>query len=246
MLFNRLKNKKPRDVARHLYVRSIASLHRPLVKPGKMDPYHGVLPKFIELTQQVASPAILEIGSRDVTGVTRRDLFPHSSDYVGFDVLAGAGVDVVGDAHRLSQSFPPERFDFVYATSVFEHLLFPWKVALEINKVLRPGGYAYVSTHPVWPEHEMPWDFWRFPKSGFHALFNRFTGFEIVSLVEGLPCTVYSLVDDWPTRGNCFGKANQGVAVIARKISDVRDDLLRWDIAPSDVLDTMYPAKEPE
>jgi len=233
-----------RDLSTHLYLRIMAAMHRPFVKRGRDDPYHAVFASFISLTEQAPAPSILEIGSRNVTGVTRRNLFAHCADYVGFDVVAGEGVDIVGDAHRLSKCFPAARFDFVYAISVFEHLLFPWKVVLEINKVLKPEGYVYVSTHPVWPEHEMPWDFWRFPHNGFHALFNQYTGFEVVSLAEGLPCRTYSLVDDAPTRGNCFGTTNQGVALIARKICDFRSDLLKWDIEVSDVIDTTYPNRQ--
>lgn len=136
-----------------------------------------------------------------------------------------------------------EHFDFVYSISVFEHLLFPWKAVLEINKVMKPEGYVFVSTHPVWPAHELPWDFWRFPRNGFHALFNQYTGFEIVSLTEGLPCKIYSLAPDAPTRSNSFETMNQGVALIARKIGSYRSDLLKWDIEVSDVVDTMYPSK---
>ncbi|MEO7916523.1 MAG: methyltransferase domain-containing protein, partial [Dokdonella sp.] len=145
---------------------------------------------------------------------------------------------------KLSGCFPSEHFDYIYSVSVFEHLLFPWKAVLEINKVLKTGGHVFLSTHPVWPAHELPWDFWRFPHNGLHALFNKFTGFEIVSLTEGLPCKVYSLVDDIPTRGNCFHTMHQGVALIARKTGDYRSDLLKWDIDVSEVIDTMYPAAE--
>lgn len=238
-------NTKMKGYAKKLYFKVIDVLHHPLIKRGADDPYHAVFSKFISLSKQEPSPpSMLEIGSRNVTGVTRRNLFPHCVDYIGFDVLAGDGVDIVGDAHKLSESFPLERFDFIYSISVFEHLLFPWKVVLEINKVMRPGGYVFVSTHPVWPAHELPWDFWRFPRNGFHALFNQYTGFEIVSLTEGLPCKTYSLVDDAPTRGNCFETMNQGVALIARKIGNYRSDLLKWDIDVSDVVDTMYPSKQ--
>jgi len=76
-------------------------------------------------------------------------MFSHCADYVGFDIIAGNGVDIVGDAHRLSESFPPDHFDFVFSISVFEHLLFTWKAILEINKVMKSGGYVYLSTHPV-------------------------------------------------------------------------------------------------
>lgn len=234
-----------KDYAKTLYFKIIDVMHHPFVQRGADDPYHVVFREFISLSERASCPTILEIGSRNVSGVTRRELFSFCDDYVGFDILPGDGVDLIGDAHKLSDNFPSEHFDFVYSMSVFEHLVFPWKAVLEINKVTKLGGHVYISTHPSWPGHELPWDFWRFPRNGFHALFNRFTGFEIVSLTEGLPCKIYSLVDDAPTRRNCFATMNQGVAVIARKIDSYRSDLLKWDIEISDVVDTMYPKKHP-
>jgi len=228
-----------------VYFRMINLLHAPLTKHGANDPYHAVFREFIEITKSMPSPSILEIGSRNVSGITRKSFFPHCENYTGFDIHSGDGVDVVGDAHRLSENFPDTRFDYAYSISVFEHLLFPWKVVMEINRILKTGGHVFISTHPVWPAHELPWDFWRFPGNGFHALFNTYTGFEIVSLTEGLPCKMYSLVDDIPTRNNCFGTLNQGVAVIAKKIGDYRDDLLKWDVDLSEVVDTMYPKRAP-
>jgi len=235
---------KTKDYTRKLCFKIIDLLHCPFVKRGADDPYHSVFGQFISLTKQASSPTILEIGSRNVTGITRRHLFAHCGSYVGFDIIDGDGVDIVGDAHNLSEYFPVDHFDFIYSVSVFEHLLFPWKVVLEINKVTRLNGLVFVSTHPAWPEHESPWDFWRFPRNGFHALFNYYTGFEILSLVEGLPCKLYSLVDDDSTRGVCFQTTNQGVALIARKIGEYRSDLLKWDIEVSDVIDTMYPNQQ--
>lgn len=232
-----------KDYAKKLYFKIIDVMHLPLIKRGDIDPYHTVFSEFISLSKQVSCSSILEIGSRKVSGITRRDLFSHCTEYVGFDVLMGEGVDIVGDAHKLSESFPPEYFNFVYSISVFEHLLFPWKAVLEINKVIKLEGYVYLSTHPVWPTHELPWDFWRFPSRGFHALFNKYTGFEIISLAEGLPCKIYSLAPDPPTRTNSFEIMNQGVALIARKTGNYCKDLLRWDIEVSDVVNTMYPSK---
>jgi hypothetical protein len=36
---------------------------------------------------------------------------------------------------------------------------------------------------------------------------------------------------------------NQGVALIARKTGEYRDDLLKWDIDVADAVDNMYPGK---
>lgn len=228
----------------HLYFMAIHALHRPLRTKSAEDPVHAVFGDFIDLSKQIENPSILEIGSRNVTGISRRESFPHCKDYVGFDVLAGDGVDVVGDAHDLSGLLPQEHFDYVYSVSVFEHLLFPWKAVLETNKIMKTGGYVFIWTHPVWPAHELPWDFWRFPENGFHALFNKYTGFEIIDLKEGLPGRIYSLTDDAPTHTNCLNIVNQGVALIARKTGDFRRDLLKWDIDVAEVIDTMYPDKK--
>jgi len=237
-------NIKMKNYMKRLYFKLIDLMHRPFVKRGADDPFHALFGEFISLSKQAHSPSILEIGSRNVSGITRRDIFSHCVEYVGFDILPGDGVDIVGDVHKLSEICPLEHFDFIFSISVFEHLLFPWKTVLEINKVMKSGGYILISTHPVWPAHELPWDFWRFPGNGFHALFNKYTGFEIVSLAEGLPCKIYSLVDDPPTRGNCFHTVNQGVVLIARKTGSYRSDLLKWEIGVSDVLNTMYPSNE--
>ena len=237
------KRLTPFGYAQAIYFKFIDLLHLPFVQQGWKDPYHLVLNEFLSLGKAIPSPTVLEIGSRNVTGVTRRDLFPHCREYIGFDILPGKAVDIVGDVHKLSELCPPQYFDLVYSISVFEHLLFPWKAVLEINKVMKLGGYLHVSTHPAYPAHELPWDFWRFPYNSFHALFNKYTGFEIISLTEGLPCKAYSLVDDGPTRGLWIGTLNLGVALIAKKIGDYRSDLLKWDIDITDVVSTMYPNK---
>src|ERR1044072_7003937 len=63
------------------------------------------------------------------------------------DVLPGENVTVVGDAHQMTALFPPATFDFVQSVSVFEHLVMPWKVALEMNRVMKLGALAFVFTH---------------------------------------------------------------------------------------------------
>ena len=223
------------------YYRLINFLHSPFVSKGEHDPYHQTFGRFLELGRALDAPTVLEIGCRNVTGITRRDLFPHRKEYVGFDVHPGDGVDVVGDSHRLSAYLPENNFDLVYTISVFEHLMFPWKAVLEINKVMKVGGYVFISTHPAWPAHELPWDFWRFMSGGFQALFNEYTGFELVTVTEGLPCKAYPLVDDGPTKSITSGVMNLGVAAIARKTNEYRSDLLKWDIDIADITDSTYP-----
>ncbi len=229
---------------RNLYFKCIQYLHRPFTQKGAHDPFHTIYSEFVDITQTYESPSILQLGAKIIMSDLLKSRYPNCNDYIGHDIRAGKGVDVVGDAHKLSESFPKDRFDFVFSISVFEHLMFPWKVALEMNKVLKTGGYVFIGTHTTWPEHEAPWDYWRYPANGFHALFNKHTGFEIVRLSEGLPSKMYTLVDDAATQLNHQHTVSQGVSLIAKKIGKPRADL-SWDIDIEDLTDTEYPTHLP-
>jgi SAM-dependent methyltransferase len=99
---------------------------------------------------------------------------------VGIDVHPGINVDVVGDAHRLSEVFGEASFDAVVSSAVFEHLAMPWVVAEEISRVLRPGGLVYIETHFSHSMHELPWNFFQFSHEGLKVLFNEALGFETI------------------------------------------------------------------
>jgi SAM-dependent methyltransferase len=156
------------------------------------------------------------------------------------DIHPGPNVDVVGDAHRLSEAFPASSFDAIVSVAVFEHLFFPWKVAIEMNKVLKPGGSVFVATHPAWPAHELPWDFLRFQENGMHALFNKATGFKVSAVKEGLPARLLPLVLDRAYAQVGLFNVNMAIAVEAVKIGEV-DARLRWDVPVNEITDTMYP-----
>jgi SAM-dependent methyltransferase len=52
---------------------------------------------------------------------------------------------IAADASKLP--FSQGEFDVVFSFSVFEHLESPTLVMKEISRVLRPGGFAFISTH---------------------------------------------------------------------------------------------------
>ena len=144
---------------------------------------------------QTPDPSLLEIGSRARSGNVYRGWFPEKLDYVGMDVHPGPNVDVVGDAHHLSRCIN-RRFDFMLSISTFEHLLMPWKVALEMNKTLNDGGKALIISHPSWPLHEEPWDFFRFSKESWHGIFNVHTGFRVVDAQYQLPASIVPMYNN--------------------------------------------------
>lgn len=222
-------------------VAAAEQLYASHLRRGADDPYHALFPKFCDRVNGVPQARILEIGAREVSGTSRRGNFLTTDGYTGMDIHAGPGVDVVGDAHQLSKMFPANHFDAICSMSVFEHLAFPWKVVMEMNTVLKTGGLCYVSTHPVWPPHELPWDFWRFPVAGLKLLFSEGLGFRLLDATEGLPGRVHSMVDDPPTRGLPYFELNLGVALIAEKIADYDREKVRWDLPLDTVLNSLYP-----
>lgn len=124
---------------------------------------------------------VLEIGSREVTGISNARKAFNKAQYIGFDYYPGENVDVVGDAHRLSSYFKQEdKFDIVFSSSCFEHFAMPWVVAAEIAKVLKVGGFVFVETHFSFSSHERPWHFFQFSDMALRVLFSEALGFEYV------------------------------------------------------------------
>jgi hypothetical protein len=183
---------------------------------------------------------VLEIGSRARSGISRRNLFPATCNYTGFDIVAGENVDCVGDAHALSRILPASHFDSVFSVSVWEHLCMPWVVSLELNKVMKLGAMAMINTHQSWPSHEEPWDYFRFSNYSWDALFNADTGFEIVARGTGIPCvmaasqfhpSIHASRVDWH-----YGYF--ATRCVARKIGETS---LTWPVDPKIILKGNYP-----
>lgn len=180
---------------------------------------------------------MLDIGGRDRSGLDRSKDYPQCEVTV-LDIVESQNVDVVGDAHRLSKYFPPEHFDAVMSVSVFEHLLMPWKVATEINKVLKTGGIGLVFTHQTLGMHDLPWDFWRFSDNAWKALFNVNTGFEIIATALDRP---HFILPFYFTMGKQLAEnaaGFEGSAVLFRKIGPCRE---QWLTEISDIDPTEYP-----
>ncbi len=64
---------------------------------------------------------------------------------------------------------PSRTVDFLIAGAVFEHVPFVWATVLEIARVLRPGGHAFVVAPSRGHVHNV-YDCWRFYPDGYRAL----------------------------------------------------------------------------
>lgn len=203
------------------------------------DPYHQVFVRFAAELRQIDAGAVLEVGSRARSGNVYRGIVPDHLDYVGLDVKGGPNVDVVGDAHDLASVLAGRRFRAAFSIAVFEHLLMPWKVAVEINRVLEPGGLLFVGSHQTFPLHEEPWDFFRYSEYGWHGLFNAATGFEVLAVAMGEPVILVANALTASTWRMDESRAFLGCAVLCRKTADTALD---WPVDPSTIVSSLYPA----
>lgn len=231
----------------NVYFRILASVAFPGRRIGEVETQGAGRDPFAEFLHEMNLRAtggarVLEVGARAVSGVTVRERFALGVDYVGMDVHSGPNVDITGDAHVLSEMFTPESFDGVFSLSVFEHLLMPWVVVLETNKILKMGGLTMIATHPTWPPHELPWDFWRFQENAFWALFNKSTGFELLAVVSSTPSRIFPMQRASYLLGTTKTIAPMGVSVIARKIGPV-DPRISWPLRAADITDSAYPLR---
>jgi hypothetical protein len=205
------------------------------------DPFFGCWDHFIDHLRTLNSGTVLEMGSRARSAITYRHLLPSNLDYIGMDILGGPNVDVVGDAHKLEELFGKDRFVAAFSRSLFEHLAMPWKVALELNKVLLPGSWVYTGSHQTWPLHEEPWDFWRFSRNSWKALSNTSTGFEIVETAYGEPARIHPIRAHAATRSLPDFAAYLGSASIVQKVSETH---LTWPVPLEVASEESYPVGE--
>lgn len=167
-----------RDFVKSLILGDKFYLHKdvPLSKTIAHDKWQDYL---IELANK-NHWKVLEIGSREVTGVSLMRKRLVSAEYVGFDFYTGNNVDVIGDVHKLSSYFNGEKFDLIFSSACFEHFAMPWIASQEMVKLLKMGGYIFVETHYSYSSHERPWHYFQFSEKALEVLFNREMGIECV------------------------------------------------------------------
>lgn len=118
---------------------------------------------------------ILEVGSRQAINQEEladlRGLFPNSK-FIGIDMQAGPGVDLVASAEKIP--FEKNTFDAIFCLETLEHAEKPWLICQEIERVLKPKGIAIVSSQQNFPIHMHPSDYFRYTPMGLKALFPNF------------------------------------------------------------------------
>ena len=96
------------------------------------------------------------------------------------DIESGANIraDICRDNSDLISG---NSIDIVICTEVLEHVSNPFAAAIEINRILKPGGKAYITTPFNFRIHGPLPDNWRFTIHGLRQLFSHM---EILSIEE--------------------------------------------------------------
>jgi SAM-dependent methyltransferase len=83
------------------------------------------------------------------------------------------------------------RFDRIFCNQVLEHLPEPAAALTELHRVLKPSGRILLSAPLYYPEHQVPYDFYRYTRFSLRRLFEG-AGFEIerIDWLEGYFGTV--------------------------------------------------------
>ncbi len=194
--------------------------------------------KWAELMKDTNIKKVLDVGGRARSGVSRKGNY-FGKEVTVADIISAPDVDFVGDAHQLSSVVPLElKFDAFISVATFEHLLMPWKAAIEINQVLRPGGVGLIVSHQTLGMHEVPWDFYRYSDTGWHGIFNSGTGFEIVDAAVCKPAMILPLswAAHYDNSEGAVGFLQSGV--IVRKTGEPKEN---WKINVDDILNSSYP-----
>lgn len=116
------------------------------------------------------NPKVVNIGSKDNHN-NQYKYIPSYVTQIGLDFEPGPNVDIVlTDPYH----FPVEdsSVDVVVSSSVFEHCEFFWLTILEIYRILKPTGLAYINAPSNGSFHRFPIDCWRFYPDAANSFVN--------------------------------------------------------------------------
>ncbi|ACQ79464.1 Methyltransferase type 11 [Beutenbergia cavernae DSM 12333] len=114
---------------------------------------------------------MVEVGSaisRTQTKTHRDLLEPYRVRYIGVDIKSGPNVDrVMPNPYTIP--VPSRSVDIVISGQTFEHIPFPWATAMEIRRILVPGGLLIVTAPSRGNRHDV-YDCWRYYPDAVRAL----------------------------------------------------------------------------
>jgi SAM-dependent methyltransferase len=98
------------------------------------------------------------------------------SGYIAVDLRLTPLVDIAGDAAQLP--IRNDCFDLVFCTQMLEYAADPRQVIAEIHRVLKPGGFLFLSAPAVHPQ-DSDRDSWRFLPGALRELLVEFSAVDV-------------------------------------------------------------------
>jgi len=166
-------------------------------------------------------------------------LQPFVGRYIGLDVAAGPGVDLVGTADAIPLA--DGSVDCVLCTQVLQYVPDPAAAIREIRRVLRPAGAVFLSTHGTSFVDRQGADRWRWTQHGLAELFDRagpWTDFEILP-AGGVACAAAYLAGGQVA----FAAHHVGLPIVAAPIC-LALNALAWNV--DRMVRNAFPERSPD
>lgn len=112
---------------------------------------------------------ILDIGNQDKYELQMSGLAISS-----FDIVPDSQADYIGDITTHNTEIPDSFFDGVICMEVLEHTVDPFAAISEISRIMKPGGYLFVTSPLNARIHGPIPDCWRFTEFGLKLLLRDF------------------------------------------------------------------------
>lgn len=127
-----------------------------------------------------ATMRLLDVAPQDHKGA--QPFFPKGILYETLDIDPKSGATYIADLCSCSEILGYDRYDGVVCTEVLEHTRQPFDAVQNIFNILKPGGWAFISTPFNFRIHGPLPDCWRFTEHGLRELFKDFKIVELLSL----------------------------------------------------------------
>lgn len=140
-----------------------------------LKPILEKIKSFARLAEKENAKKILDLGC----GMKPYEsLFSFADAFIGFDTQNNEKVDAVGFNWNLP--FQDSEFDALISTQVLEHTAKVSETIEEIKRVVKNGGLIFISVPLVFPEHGIPYDYYRFTSFGIREVFR---GFDVLKII---------------------------------------------------------------